>query len=63
MRDFVLLYINGRRYEIRGAGVWSSLSDYLRRDLGLCDGLEARRLYAATVQEVIRPGLQARGFA
>src|SRR4051812_38944677 len=30
MRDFLLLYINGQRHEIRGAQVFQSLSDYLR---------------------------------
>src|SRR5436305_1552540 len=34
MRDFVLLYINGRRHEIRGAEVFGSLSDYLRYGQG-----------------------------
>ena len=36
MRDYILLYINGRRYEAKGADVFLTLSDYLRRTLGLC---------------------------
>jgi len=35
MRDFVLLYINGRRFEVRGRAAFGSLSDFLRNDLGL----------------------------
>lgn len=35
MRDYVLTYINGRRHEIRGAAARQSLSDFLRRRLGL----------------------------
>lgn len=35
MRDFVLIYINGVRHEIRGRDARLSLSDYLRRRLGL----------------------------
>ena len=30
MRDYVLLFINGRRHEIRGADVFLPLSDFLR---------------------------------
>ncbi len=30
MRDYVLVYINGKRYEIRGEQAFMSLSDYLR---------------------------------
>ena len=30
MRDYVLIYINGLRHEIRGGGLFQSLSDYLR---------------------------------
>ncbi len=32
MRDFVLLYINGRREEVRGDRLFQSLSDFLRYD-------------------------------
>jgi xanthine dehydrogenase small subunit len=35
MRDHVLLYVNGKRCEIRGKSVFSPLSDYLRCDLRL----------------------------
>src|ERR1051326_1312129 len=35
MRDFVLLYVNGRRHEVRGAAVFQSLSSYLRYDAQL----------------------------
>lgn len=35
MRDYVLIYINGVRHEIRGSQSRLSLSDYLRRGLGL----------------------------
>jgi xanthine dehydrogenase small subunit len=35
MLDHVLLYINGRRHEVRGREAFLSLSDYLRRVLGL----------------------------
>lgn len=35
MRDYVLIYINGVRHEIRASLARRSLSDYLRRDLGL----------------------------
>jgi xanthine dehydrogenase small subunit len=35
MRDYVLTYINGVRHEIRGSQARLSLSDYLRRRLGL----------------------------
>lgn len=34
-RDFVLLYVNGTRYEVRGERVFQSLSDFLRREVGL----------------------------
>jgi xanthine dehydrogenase small subunit len=33
MRDYVLLYINGRRFQIRGETAFSSLSDFLRHEL------------------------------
>ncbi len=33
MRDFLLIYVNGQRYELRGARVFQSLSDFLRYDL------------------------------
>jgi xanthine dehydrogenase small subunit len=35
MRDYVLIYINGVRHEILASLARRSLSDYLRRDLGL----------------------------
>jgi xanthine dehydrogenase small subunit len=35
MRDYVLMYVNGKRYQIRGETAFISLSDYLRSDLGL----------------------------
>ena len=35
MRDFVLIYTNGQRHEVRGNRIFQSLSDFLRYDLGL----------------------------
>jgi xanthine dehydrogenase small subunit len=35
MRDFVLIYVNGRRHEIRGETAFQSLSSFLREQLGL----------------------------
>jgi len=35
MRDFVLLYVNGRRYEVRGRQAFEPLSDFLRAALRL----------------------------
>jgi xanthine dehydrogenase small subunit len=35
MLDHVLIWVNGRRYAVRGREVFLSLSDYLRRVLGL----------------------------
>lgn len=35
MRDYLLVYINGQRHEIRGAQAFMSLSDYLRYEQGL----------------------------
>jgi xanthine dehydrogenase small subunit len=35
MLDHVLLYVNGQRHEVRGRDVFLSLSDFLRRRLGL----------------------------
>src|SRR5579863_6503262 len=35
MRDFVLIYVNGQRHELRGAEVFQPLSMYLRSDLQL----------------------------
>ncbi len=35
MRDYLLIYVNGRRHNISGEGCFQSLSDYLRQDLGL----------------------------
>lgn len=34
MRDFLLLYLNGERHEIRGERAFDTLSDFLRRRLG-----------------------------
>lgn len=35
MRDYLLLYVNGKRHEIRGQKAFSSLTDFLRCELGL----------------------------
>lgn len=35
MRDHVLVYINERRYTVYGADCWTTLSEFLRRGLGL----------------------------
>lgn len=35
MLDHLLIWVNGRRHEIRGRDVFLSLSDYVRRSLGL----------------------------
>lgn len=35
MRDHVLLYVNGRRFEIRGPAAFSSLTDFLRQSCEL----------------------------
>src|SRR3990172_4953086 len=35
MLDHLLLWVNGRRHEVRGADAFLSLSDYLRRTQGL----------------------------
>ena len=35
MRDYVLIYVNGQRYVVTGCDVFLSLSDFLRRKLGL----------------------------
>ena len=35
MRDFLLIYVNGARHEIRGPRAFQSLSDFLRYDLRL----------------------------
>ena len=35
MRDYLLLYVNGRRLELRGEAAFASLSDFLRCDLEL----------------------------
>jgi xanthine dehydrogenase small subunit len=35
MRDYVLLHVNGRRFEVRGENVFSSLTDFLRDELHL----------------------------
>jgi len=36
MRDYILLYINGREHRLKGAQAFLPLSDYLRADLALC---------------------------
>jgi len=36
MRDYILLYINGREHKVRGEGALIPVSDYLRLDLGQC---------------------------
>src|SRR5438445_8135223 len=33
MRDYVLMFVNGKRYEIRGETAFSSVSDFLRHEL------------------------------
>jgi xanthine dehydrogenase small subunit len=33
MRDYLLVYVNGRRHEVRGEWAFSSLSDFLRQNL------------------------------
>jgi xanthine dehydrogenase small subunit len=35
MRDYVLFYVNGRRFQVRGETTFSSLSDFLRHELRL----------------------------
>jgi xanthine dehydrogenase small subunit len=35
MRDHLILYVNGRRHEVRGERAFRSLADFLRYDLGL----------------------------
>ena len=35
MRDHVIIYVNGKRHEVRGGRAFLSLSDFLRYDLGL----------------------------
>src|SRR3954454_6307949 len=35
MRDFLIIYVNGQRHEIRGGRAFQSLADFLRYDLGL----------------------------
>src|SRR5262249_36241616 len=35
MRDYVLVYVNGRRFQIGGKAAFSSLSDFLRHELQL----------------------------
>ena len=35
MRNYLLIYVNGRRHQISGERCFQSLSDYLRLDLGL----------------------------
>src|SRR5436305_6613644 len=35
MRDYVLFYVNGRRYSVRGDAAFASLSDFLRYELQL----------------------------
>ena len=35
MRNYLLIYVNGRRHQISGERCFQSLSDFLRHDLGL----------------------------
>lgn len=35
MRDYVLIYVNGQRHEVRGERAFTSLSNFLRYDIGL----------------------------
>jgi len=35
MRDYIILYVNGKRHQIFGEKGFQTLSDYLRKDLGL----------------------------
>jgi xanthine dehydrogenase small subunit len=35
MRDYLLVYVNGRRYQVRGERAFASLSDFLRQELQL----------------------------
>jgi len=35
MRDYIVLYVNGQRHEVRGADCWLPLSDFLRMRLRL----------------------------
>ena len=37
-RDHLVLFVNGRRREVRGADALASLSDFLRDRLGLVAG-------------------------
>jgi len=36
MRDYILLYINGREHRVSGEKVFAPVTDYLRYELGLC---------------------------
>ncbi|MBS1996976.1 MAG: FAD binding domain-containing protein [Cyanobacteria bacterium SZAS LIN-2] len=36
MRDYILLYVNGREHRLRGAQAFAPISDFLRLDLALC---------------------------
>ena len=40
MRDFVLIYVNGQRHEVRGGRTFQSLSDFLRYDPSYLIGRE-----------------------
>jgi xanthine dehydrogenase small subunit len=35
VRDYLVIYVNGRRYEVRGSPAFQSLSSFLRYELGL----------------------------
>src|SRR5689334_24312755 len=35
MLDHLLVWVNGRRHDVRGRSAFSSLSDYLRQEIGL----------------------------
>jgi len=36
MRDYILLYVNGREHRLRGRQAFAPISDYLRLELGQC---------------------------
>ncbi len=36
MRDYILLYINGREHRISGSQAFVPVTDFIRRDLGVC---------------------------
>ncbi|MGH9551674.1 MAG: hypothetical protein ACRD3W_19975, partial [Terriglobales bacterium] len=36
MRDYILLYINGKEHRVRGADAFLPLTDYLRYGISMC---------------------------